>query len=304
MHRVGKGMRSYSVVIPAFNAERTIGAALSSLASQDPAPGEVIVVDDGSTDRTADIAASHGARVVEGSGSGFAGGARNRGWDAASEDVVVFIDADAIPAPDWGAGLARALEEFPNSVVGSARTFSATTPWGWVAHLQIETPYLPLGRPHPRRFVSSFCIAVPRTAPLRWDESYGGEDGVFCADAIAAGIPLVFDPRFHAHHDHGRETFDDLRSQQRRLAYGLARLGPIQREGVHKRLLARLPVHYFALLRLPVIFRRIRGEPELRAEFIRQLPRLIVAEWMLGASAVRYALRPPPARGQAGRGFR
>ena len=172
-------------------------------------------------------------------GLGFAGGARNQGWEAASGDTVVFLDSDAIPDPGWGAGLARALDEFPDAIIGCARTFSASSSWGWVAYLQFETPYLPLGEPHERRFVSSFCIAVPRGAPLRWDESYGGEDGVFSADAIAAGIHLVFDPRFHAVHDHGREGFEDLRGQQRRLAYGLARLGPVQREGTHKRVLAR-----------------------------------------------------------------
>jgi glycosyltransferase involved in cell wall biosynthesis len=295
---------SYSVVIPAFNAERTLETVLTALAAQDPPPTEVIVVDDGSTDDTAEIAASCGARVVRGSGTGYAGGARNRGWDEATSDVVVFLDSDAVPAPGWGEGLAHAIEEFPGAIVGCARTFDATTAWGWVAYLQFETPYLPLGAPHRRRFVSSFCLAVPRTAPLRWDESYGGEDGVFSADAIGAGIELVFDPRFHARHDHGRETFEDLRGQQRRLAYGLARLGPVQREGVHKRVLARAPIHYFALLRLPVIYRRIRSVPELRSRFVSQLPRLVVAEWLLGASALRYALRPPPVRGQRGAGFR
>jgi glycosyltransferase involved in cell wall biosynthesis len=295
---------SYSVVIPALNAARTLGAVLSALASEEPRPEEVIVVDDGSTDATAEIAAAHGARVVRGSGTGYAGGARNRGWDEASGDVVVFLDADAIPAPGWSAGLGRALHEYPGAIIGCARTFEGSTPWGWVAYLQFETPYLPLGEPHRRRFVSSFCIAVPRTTPLRWDESYGGEDGVFSADAIAAGMKLVFDPRFHAHHDHGRESFEDLRGQQRRLAYGLARLGPVQREGVHKRVLARVPIHYFALLRLPVIFRRLKPMPELRARFLRMLPRMVVAEWTLGASALRYALRPPPVRSQGGPGFR
>ena len=296
--------RSYSVVIPAFNAERTLGAVLSSLAAQAPKPAEVIVVDDGSTDATAEIAAAQGARVVPGSGVDYAGGARNRGWNAATGDVVVFLDSDAIPAPDWGSGLAQALAEFSGAIVGCGRTFSAQTVWGWVAYLQFETPYLPLGDPRERRFLSSFCMAVPRNAALRWDESYGGEDGVFCADALAAGMRLVFDPRFVARHDHGRESFANLRGQQRRLAYGLARLGPVQREGRHKRVLARFPVHYFALLRLPVIFSRVNQIPELRARFLRHLPRLVVAEWTLGASALRYALRPPPIRGQKGGGFR
>jgi glycosyltransferase involved in cell wall biosynthesis len=295
--------RSYSVVIPARNAERTLDAVLRSLAAQDPAPAEVVVVDDGSTDRTAEIAAARGARVVPGTGTGYAGGARNVGWDAATSDVVVFLDSDAVPARGWGAGLVRALDEYPGAIVGCARTFEAETAWGWVAHLQIETPYLALGKPRDVRFVSSYCMAVPRTAPLRWDESYGGEDGLFCADAIGAGMRLVFDPRFEAKHDHGRESFAELRRQQRRLAYGLARLGPVQREGVHKRVLARFPIQYFTLIRLPVIYRRLEPLPDLRSRFVRSLPRMVVAEWLLGVSAVHYAVRPPPLRGQSGPGF-
>jgi cellulose synthase/poly-beta-1,6-N-acetylglucosamine synthase-like glycosyltransferase len=139
-------------------------------------------------------------------------------------------------------------------------------------------------------------MAVPRQAPLRWDESYGGEDGVFCVDALDAGLDLVFDPRFHAVHDHSRETFTDLRSQQRRLAYGLARVGAVQREGLHKRVLSRVPIHYFALVRLVPIHRRLRPYPELRARFLRLLPQMIVAEWALGASALRYAFKRPALR--------
>jgi mycofactocin glycosyltransferase len=264
----------------------------------------VIVVDDASTDRTAAVAEELGARVVRNERPLLAGGARNRGWEAATGDVVVFLDSDAVPAPGWTAGLARALEEFPGAIVGCARTFSAKTPWGWVAHLQAETPYLPLGEPRDVRFVSSYCMAVPRDAPLRWDESYGGEDGVFSAQAIDAGFRLVFDPRFHAYHDHQRETFGDLRRQQRRLAYGLARIGSIQREGVHKRILARAPVHYFALVRLLFIFRRVRAYPKLLHPFLSNLHRLVLAEWTLGLDAVRYSVRRPPLHGQGNDGFR
>jgi hypothetical protein len=293
-----------SVVIPAYNAERTLGRALEALSGQSEPVDEVIVVDDGSTDATADVARRHGVSVVTTDGSGFAGAARNAGWERASGDIVVFLDSDAIPLPGWGAGLRRALREFPGAIVGCARTFHGRTAWGWVAHLQCETPYLPQGQPRTVAFVSSYCMAVPRGAPLRWDPSYGGEDGVFCADALAAGIELVFDPRFQAFHDHERETFADLRRQQERLAYSLARVGPVQKEGTRKRVLARVPVHYFALVRLPAIYRRLLDEPELRGHFVAQLPRMILAEWTLGLSALRHALRPPRIRGQAGGGFR
>jgi cellulose synthase/poly-beta-1,6-N-acetylglucosamine synthase-like glycosyltransferase len=295
---------SVSVVIPAFNAERTLGEVLRALASQEEPVDEVIVVDDGSTDATVAVAKRCGVKVVRGEGGGFAGAARNLGWDEAAGDVVVFLDSDAVPAPGWAAGLRRSLSEHPGAIVGCARTFSGKSPWGWVAHLQCETPYLPLGEPRRVAFVSSYCVAVPRDAPLRWDPSYGGEDGVFCVDALDAGMELVFDPRFHAHHDHERTTFAALRGQQKRLAYGLARVGPVQQEGVRKRILARVPLHYFGLVRLLAIYGRVRQRPELRGPFLRNLPRLVAAEWLLGFSALRYAVRRPPLRGQGGGGFR
>lgn len=293
-----------SVVIPAYNAERTIGAVISALLEEEPRVDEIIVVDDGSTDKTGEVAARLGARVIESDGARFSGGARNRGWDAATGDVVVFLDSDAIPGAGWGAGLERALREFPGSIIGCGRTFIARSRWGWVTHLQFETPYLPQGEPRAVGFVSSYCMAVPRGVPLRFDSSYGGEDGVLCADAHAAGIPIVFDPRFHAIHDDDRETFGRMRRLQRRRAYALARLGPIQRETRRKRLTSRVPIHYFALLRLPAIFWRLRTLPELRSRFVRLLPLMVVAEWTLGMSASKYVLRRPAVRGQRGVSFR
>jgi glycosyltransferase involved in cell wall biosynthesis len=286
-----------SVVIPAFNAEAQLPRTLGALRAQDRPPDEVIVVDDGSTDRTSAVAGEHGAHVIRTDGDGYVGGARNRGWDSATGDVVVFLDADMVVAPGWGAGLERALTEFPGALIGCARTFEGRTPWGWVAHLQTSTPYLPRGGPREVTFLPSGSLAVPREIDLRWDESYGGEDGIFCAQAVRAGHRLVFDPRISAEHDSERTSFAELRRMQQRLVYGFARCAPIHREGFLKRIRARIPLHYFALIRLVFIYRRIQDDPELRRQFTRNLPRLIVAEWALGVAATRYVFRPPPLYG-------
>ena len=287
---------TYTVVIPAFNAERTIGRVLEALARQARPPAAVIVVDDLSTDATAEVAESHGATVVRAEHRLQAGGARNRGWEEATTPTVVFLDSDAVPADDWSVGLERALAEFPGAVVGCARTFAPTSTWGWVSHLHVETPYLPRGGPREVPFVSSYCMAVPAALPVRFDASYGGEDALFCLDALDEGARLVFDPRFTARHDHDRSTFAALRRQQDRLAYGLSRLGAVQREGFVKRVVSRVPLHYFLLLRLPVLYRRLDEDDALRRRFRRLLPLLAVAEWTLGASALRYARHRPALR--------
>jgi glycosyltransferase involved in cell wall biosynthesis len=285
-----------SVVIPARNMGATIGRVLGALAAERPAVDEVIVVDDGSNDATASTARSHGARVLRAPHRLFAGGARNLGWDHARGDVVVFLDADDVPQPGWGAGLRRALEEFPHAIVGCARTFEGATPWEWVAYLQNETPRLPRGVPRRVAFVPSYSLAVPREVTVRFDPSYGGEDALFCADARRQGHAVVFDPRWHTRHMHGRRTFVDLRRLQRRNAASQARCGIVQGEGLHKRMLTRVPLHYFLLARLVVIHRRVRDDPVLRRQFRWLLPRLVLAEWMLGVSAARWMWRRPVLR--------
>ena len=252
-----------SIVIPARNAERTIATTLKALRSQRPVPLEVIVVDDASSDGTARVAREHGARVIVARSRCYAGGARNLGWDEANGEVVVFLDADDVPTEGWARGLWRALEEYPDALVGCAHTFVGRTPWEWVLHLQLESPRLPRGAPRDVGFLASYCLALPVTAPLRWDESYGGEDTVFCLDARAAGLRLVFDPRFSTCHAPGRDTFTAVRARQRRLAYELARAAPVALEGRHKQVLGTRPG---ALLRacaaagdLPAVAKRSRA---------------------------------------------
>ncbi len=89
-----------SVVVAAYNAAATLGDCLASLRVQNYPNYETIVVDDGSTDATAQIAEQGGARVVRVDHRGL-GGARNAGIDAATGEIVAFLDADARADRDW-----------------------------------------------------------------------------------------------------------------------------------------------------------------------------------------------------------
>lgn len=85
---------SVSVIIPAYNEAGTIEAAVRS-ARTIPGVAEVIVVDDGSTDATAFLAAKAGAtRVISHPRNMGKGAAMNTGWHAAGCDVLLFLDAD------------------------------------------------------------------------------------------------------------------------------------------------------------------------------------------------------------------
>ena len=87
-----------SVVIPAYNSEEFISEAISSALAQTLRVSEIIVVDDGSTDRTAEVAAELGASVVRQSHGGISV-ARNAGLRAAKHEWIAFLDADDIWEP-------------------------------------------------------------------------------------------------------------------------------------------------------------------------------------------------------------
>lgn len=90
-----------SFVIPAHNEERYIGPTLRSVfasAAEVGEPFEVVVVDDASTDRTVEIAADQGARVVRVEHRQIAA-TRNAGARAARGDILFFVDADTLATP-------------------------------------------------------------------------------------------------------------------------------------------------------------------------------------------------------------
>lgn len=104
-------MPTLSAIVPAFNRAELLPLTLRSLLRQTRPPDEIIVVDDGSTDGTAAVAAALGApvRVVAQPNAGPAA-ARNRGLRESAGDLLLFFDSDDLLAPGSLAALEATLE--------------------------------------------------------------------------------------------------------------------------------------------------------------------------------------------------
>src|SRR3989344_9298604 len=90
-----------SLVVPAYNEEKYIGLCLESIVKNGGELYEIVVVDNASTDRTAEIAAGFGrVRVVSESKKGVTR-ARQRGAQESSGDIIAFIDGDTRMPEHW-----------------------------------------------------------------------------------------------------------------------------------------------------------------------------------------------------------
>jgi GT2 family glycosyltransferase len=104
-----------SLVIPAYNSELFIRAALESVVGQSYVPSEIIVVDDASEDRTGDAAAEFGVRVVRLPFNFGPAAARNAGVIAAREPWIAFLDADDVWLHGKLAAQWEAIERWPEA---------------------------------------------------------------------------------------------------------------------------------------------------------------------------------------------
>ena len=124
-----------SVIIPVLNEERTIRECLTSLIKMDyPVERrEILVVDNGSTDRTAEIIKTFQVRYLWEERRGAAA-ARNKGIEASKGEILAFTDADCVVTTGWLRELARAFdEEGVGGVAGEVVAFPPKTRAEWYA---------------------------------------------------------------------------------------------------------------------------------------------------------------------------
>ncbi len=123
-----------TLVIPAYNEEKSIGACIDvAVKNSRGAFKEIIVVDNASTDRTADMARERGARVVHEPHKGLTT-ARQAGFEATTSDLVAYIDADTHIPPQWIDTAQRIFDTHPDivSLSGPRRYFGAAWYRRWI----------------------------------------------------------------------------------------------------------------------------------------------------------------------------
>ncbi len=230
-------MLSVSVVVPIRNAIRTLPYCLAALERLDPLPEEIVLVNNGSTDGSAELLrdfarrhASRGVHVADEPRRGISR-ARNAGIRVARGDVIAWTDADCAPAPTW---LRHLVPPFADPAVGGVAGRVLPAPGISLVELfcglyTFRTPDRPArhGKWTPREGGYAGANFAVRRAILQelggYDEHImnWGDDYDLCARLYERGLAIEYRPESQVYHYHRARLIHMLRQ-----AFGQGRSHP------------------------------------------------------------------------------
>ncbi|MCE2881070.1 MAG: glycosyltransferase, partial [Planctomycetaceae bacterium] len=216
--------RDVTLVIPARDAMRTIGACLDAALAVERRAGSrlarIVLVDDGSRDGTRAEAERRGIEVLASGGRG-AGAARNIGWRAATTPLVWFVDSDCVAAPDALDALLPALERAGGGAAfggagGSYDIAPDATLLERLIHEEIKVRHARMG--DEVDFLATFNVVYRRATLERlqgFDERYlKGQDAELAFRVLESGERLGFAAHSLVRHHHADRLSRYLRVQR------------------------------------------------------------------------------------------
>lgn len=209
-----------SVVIPAYNARETLRETLRALMDQTLPKDdyEVIVVDDGSTDSTARVAAEFNVRVVSRNNKGPAA-ARNHGASLAEGEKIFFTDSDCVPAADWLEKMEKALADGEVAGVQGVYKTRQTSLTARFAQAEFEERYAYMARHEHIDLAATYAAGFSREVFNRmggFDETFpvaNNEDTEFSYRLVEAGYKLKLAPEAVVYHRHPSHPIAYLRTK-------------------------------------------------------------------------------------------
>jgi GT2 family glycosyltransferase len=276
---------SISVIVPAYRSWSTLPTVLTALRDQiEPEDREAILVES-SAERTADELQAHWPwlRAIVLSERALPGRARNIGLREASADVIVFLDADAVPERDWLDELARALTPDVDVVAGAVLNGTPRSVTGTAGYWLEFSDWLPGRRGAPLH--GPTCNLLVRRRVLVQSGGFredllSGEDTILTMALGRAGR-LAFAPKARVRHLN-KVGIRPYLSHQRSLGLSfaaVAREGGFPRASFARRRLVPLTPFF----RLVSVGRRLAAHPREAVKAVLLMP-------VLAAGAVSWAV--------------
>jgi cellulose synthase/poly-beta-1,6-N-acetylglucosamine synthase-like glycosyltransferase len=235
--------RALTVIIPAYNEADSIADTIRSLQRQTIVPAEIVVIDDCSTDATAEVASALGVTVRRPPrNTGSKAGAQTFALDGVRTELVMALDADTVLAPD---AIERLLPAFADPEVtaacGTVLPRYVGTVWERGRYIEYMLAFGFFKRvqdQYQKPLISSGCFSIYRTRQLRalggWSARTMAEDMDLTWTLYEAGKKVRFLPEAVAYPIEPH-SFAFLSKQLRRWSHGF-----IQNVRLHKRSLAHL----------------------------------------------------------------
>ena len=210
-----------SIIVPAYNAAETLGECLAALLDQSipRSEYEVIVVDDGSTDETQEVAKKCGVRLLSQPNQG-PGAARNLGVSQAGGEIILFTDADCVPTKEW---IEEMIKPFAESGVVAVKGAYRTRQRGLLARFiqaEFEERYALLERERYVDFVDSHSAAYRKVEFLAtggFDPNFLLSEDVDLSYKLSRlGHKMIFNPKAIVYHRHPETLWAYFRAKFQR----------------------------------------------------------------------------------------